>query len=359
MKTAPTLELMMLKRGHKKMRLLIFMLILVLGCLGPSTEPKFEDISAIIQNPHNYANNVVNINATVVQMMPFQHGISFRLNDGTGEIIAIYTGNIITVDVGYKATFSGKIVKDPTAIHGSEIIFSVTGIKDVIPGTLEVPPVSTGLPKSESQISTIAEIRGNVQAFYSRETIAIQGKCVQAQDAGGYTYVEIDDGTGKMWIAIPESKVTIGQEVKAEGFLMINFQSKTLGKTFDLILFCTGLQPIQTPIPEQIKVPKAEGGYTIEEIYMNKEHLKGTIVKVRGLAIKVLEDILGMTWIHIRDGSGDPAKGTNELVVTYKGDLKINVGEEIIVIGILMTDRDYGAGYFFEAIIENAKIEKV
>jgi hypothetical protein len=349
--------LSMLKSRQIEMRLLVLLLALTLGCLGPS-EVEVQEISAVTSNPEAYREETVNFNATVVQMSPYQQGALFLLRDDSGEITAIYTGGIMTVDIGYKAIFSGNIIQDPSfGAHGSGVLLSVTGIRDVIPGKLEVVPPS--IPTPISGPPTIAEIKGNLQVFSQQETIAISGKITQSQNAGGYTYVEIDDGTDSMWVAIPESEVAIGQEVRAEGILMINFPSKTLGRTFDVILFCTGLEPIQAPVPEVISVPKAEGGYTVEEIYSNRDNLKNSLVKIRGVAVRVIENIMNMTWIHLQDGSGDPAAKTNDLVVTYRGDQKINAGDEIIVTGLLAVDVDYGAGYFFEAIVEDAEIEKV
>jgi hypothetical protein len=60
------------------------------------------------------------------------------------------------------------------------------------------------------------------------------------------------------------------------------------------------------------------------------------------------------TWIHIQDGSGSQAKGTHNLVFTTKGTA--NVGDVITVSGTVAKDRDFGYGYRYKVILEDAVI---
>ena len=59
-------------------------------------------------------------------------------------------------------------------------------------------------------------------------------------------------------------------------------------------------------------------------------------------------------WIHIQDGTGD--ENSYDLVVTTNDEVK--VGDVITAEGKLAVDKDFGAGYFFPVIIEEAKIVK-
>ena len=71
---------------------------------------------------------------------------------------------------------------------------------------------------------------------------AIQGRVLEVQSAGGYSYLLLQNEQGTLWTAIPESKVEAGQEVLVgPGMLMKSFESKALGKNFDLIIFSSGL----------------------------------------------------------------------------------------------------------------------
>ena len=71
----------------------------------------------------------------------------------------------------------------------------------------------------------------------------LSGKVVETMDSAGYTYVSLDNGGKKIWVAIPQSKVKVGQTVTCQpGMEMKNFTSKTLNRTFDSIIFSGGLQ---------------------------------------------------------------------------------------------------------------------
>ena len=71
---------------------------------------------------------------------------------------------------------------------------------------------------------------------------ALSGKVVETMNSGGYTYVCLEKGGQKTWIAMPQTKVTVGQEVACKpGMVMPNFTSKTLNRTFDSIVFSEGL----------------------------------------------------------------------------------------------------------------------
>jgi biotin carboxyl carrier protein len=69
-------------------------------------------------------------------------------------------------------------------------------------------------------------------------TASITGKVVETVDGGGYTYLCVEKGGEKTWAAIPASPVKVGQEVTlAPGNTMKNFESKSLKRTFEKIIF--------------------------------------------------------------------------------------------------------------------------
>ena len=71
---------------------------------------------------------------------------------------------------------------------------------------------------------------------------AAKGTVVETMNSGGYTYVLLDNGGQKSWAAIPNTEVKVGQEVElAPGMVMNGFSSRSLGRTFDAILFSQGL----------------------------------------------------------------------------------------------------------------------
>lgn len=87
---------------------------------------------------------------------------------------------------------------------------------------------------------TLTLVAGQVQAA------GMKGTVVETMDAGGYTYVHIDNDGQTLWAAAPATKVKVNDEVEvAGGMEMKNFTSKSLGRTFPSIYFAQQL--ITTP----------------------------------------------------------------------------------------------------------------
>jgi hypothetical protein len=67
-----------------------------------------------------------------------------------------------------------------------------------------------------------------------------------AQTVGGYTYVEVQQGAGTVWIAGPETQVKVGDKVAWDGgAVMSNFTAKSLNRTFDKIVFAGGIAVVK------------------------------------------------------------------------------------------------------------------
>lgn len=122
----------------------------------------------------------------------------------------------------------------------------------------------------------------------------------------------------------------------------------------------TGKMPEDHPPPAADKadvdlsgIAKADGGKTVEEVYKEKDTLANGKVVVRGKVVKVNPDIMGKNWLHVRDGSG--GDGTNDLTVTTAGTLP-DVGEVVVVTGTVVLDQDFGMGYQYPVIVQDAEI---
>ena len=70
-----------------------------------------------------------------------------------------------------------------------------------------------------------------------------KGKVLETMNAAGYTYVQVDENGQKLWVAVMETQVKAGDTVEfPDSPPMINFQSKSLKRTFDKIIFAPGLR---------------------------------------------------------------------------------------------------------------------
>lgn len=106
------------------------------------------------------------------------------------------------------------------------------------------------------------------------------------------------------------------------------------------------------------RVTKAEGpaGRTVAEVFAQRAALQGKPVAVRATVVKVNAGVMGKNWVHLRDGSGSAADGTNDVIATSTDEPK--VGEVVVAQGTVRSDVDIGSGYAFKVLIENASFRK-
>jgi len=204
---------------------------------------------------------------------------------------------------------------------------------------------------------------------------------LETMDSGGYTYVRVEEGGEVYWAAAPASEVAVGDRVSfTEQMMMANFTSRTLGRTFEELMFVGGLsggtaapgtQGVQAvapaPVPgvqevqevapalvaEAVSEPieKAEGGYTVADVFARKEALKGKTVRVRGKVVKVSRNIMGLNWIHLQDGSGE--EGSDRLIFRSPTGIA-DVGSVVTAEGTVDTDKDFGFGYQYAVLVDDS-----
>jgi len=190
-----------------------------------------------------------------------------------------------------------------------------------------------------------------------------------------YTYVRVSADGKDYWIAIEKAEVKEGETYYwSMGAEMNEFTSKELKRTFRSIFFVQDFtdKPITIkPAPKQmpltsmagkqqapeypgIVVPKAPGGITIAEFYAGKNSIAGKTVKICGKVVKFSAGIMKKNWVHIQDGTKDAGK--YDLTVTTQDSVK--VGDVVIFEGMAAVNKDVGAGYFYEVLLEDAKVKK-
>lgn len=197
-----------------------------------------------------------------------------------------------------------------------------------------------------------------------------RGPVLETMNSGGYTYVLIETGEAPIWAAGPQTLVQAGDIVEvSQGMPMQQFQSNTLNRTFDVLYFVPAIAnltaphaavpaPTQArenkPVVADISVAELEPGKNIAWVYANREALANEALSLRGTVVKYNNNILGWNFIHIQDGSGNPADGNNDLTVTSKATTA--VGETVVIAGTVILDKDFGAGYSFPVLVEDATL---
>lgn len=241
------------------------------------------------------------------------------------------------------------------------------------------------------------------------------GRVAEKIDASQYSYLRLETASGEVWAAVPKSRVEVGAQATIRGAMwMTEFKSATLSRTWARIAFgtlegespaapstgaSTGASPqkesghpagmfaeeaahafpSQSPraVPSQspqalppqsphalpsvavAAEPKltraaAPEGRTIAEVYAQRASLKDRTVVVRGRIVKEIDGVMGKSFLHLRDGSGSGPSA--DLAVST--DTAASVGDVVLMTGTVHLDRDLGAGYRYEILIEDAQIKK-
>ncbi|MBI5494971.1 MAG: nucleotide-binding protein [Deltaproteobacteria bacterium] len=222
----------------------------------------------------------------------------------------------------------------------------------------------------------------------------LKGKIVERLEAPPYTYLKLATDKGEVWAAVPQNDLKPGAEVSLPNAMpMQNFESKSLKRTFELVYFgvlagspeektaqAAAAAPAPAPVAAaapaagagpgghgaapaaEVKVEKSEkaagpNGRSVGEVWEQRAALKDKEVVVRGTVVKALSGIMGKTWVHVRDGSGAPDKNTHDLTFTMGTD-DAKMGQVVTLKGKVAVDKDFGAGYSYQVIVEDAVVVK-
>ena len=189
-------------------------------------------------------------------------------------------------------------------------------------------------------------------------------------NANAYTYLLVNEVEKEYWIAVPKTEVKVGKTYTYEGGMeMKKFESKDLKRTFDSVLFVEGLIDPNAPVATEAAIdPKkivsstqlskgitlAKGGISIFDLYSTKDKLAGKTVILTGKVVKFLPQIMNKNWIHLQDGTS--LNGFNDITITTLA--KVKVDEIVTIKGTVALNKDLGAGYKYDILIEDAVLVK-
>ena len=220
----------------------------------------------------------------------------------------------------------------------------------------------------------------NAQIFY--------GKILEIKTAMGYKYLRVNEEGKEIWVAIANAPVTIGDKIGYDKKTMMkDFKSKSLQQDFKEIYFASDVYLPQKKqkaksmkemlgLSEKNKDPHADMGrdmtpkteeipskpfvkkesYTIEEIHIWRKNLNKQTITIKGKVFKVSHAIMKRDWVHLGDGTGNEKKLTDDLVFTASSS-SVKAGDTVIATGQVVVDKDFGYGYFYQVIIQDASFQ--
>lgn len=210
----------------------------------------------------------------------------------------------------------------------------------------------------------------NTDGVGQKDSNKIYGKVTEVLESAGYTYAEVDTGSEKVWAATSTTTVKVGDMIAFTTEMpMRDFHSKSMNRDFPLLYFVSGFvtdrsAPAVTSSEQRsphsknkkdvtaipIKgVDKIEGGNTIAEVYSDKEKLNGKLIRVRGQVTKFTANVMGKNWLHIKDSSTQ-----EDLTITSNDTAELN--SVVVIEGTLALDKDFGYGYVYPLIVQDAAV---
>ena len=200
----------------------------------------------------------------------------------------------------------------------------------------------------------------------------LKGEVLEIKQVPNYTYLRLKTADGESWAAISTAKLAVGTEVSIQNAeLMDNFKSTVLNRVFPRIYFGSlaagpgttaaqvasphaGLSQAETP--NNVIVAKAQGplARTVAEVIKQSSTLKDRPVLLHARVVKYNAAVMGKNWIHLRDGSGSATDATNDLLVTTQDQAKL--GDVVLVKGFVRKDKDFGSGYAYKVLVEDATL---
>ncbi|MCX6315108.1 MAG: GW dipeptide domain-containing protein [Sphingobacteriales bacterium] len=241
---------------------------------------------------------------------------------------------------------------------------------------------------SKNNTSTSEEASVNSAPVFNQQTDLHTVTVLEVIQVANYTYLRVKEGESELWMAVPTISAKAGDILYYKGgMLMTKFESKELKRTFDNILFVdkiatdkavfepktdtvVSLPPnhmgmtntAQTPtmgstkdsVKLNVKIEPAKNGISIGDLLKNPKAYEGKKIIVKGKVTKYTASVMGKNWVHIQDGT--EFKGKFEIVITTTDELKD--GDTATFEGTIILNKDLGYGYFFEVLMEDAKLIK-
>jgi len=103
---------------------------------------------------------------------------------------------------------------------------------------------------------------------------------------------------------------------------------------------------------EVISIDPAKDGIVLAELFSNRKAYENNTIRIRGQVVKVNTGILGKNWIHIQDGTKDG----EDFDLTVTTQHIPEVGDVVTFEGVIVLNKDFGSGYSYEVIMEDATV---
>ncbi len=185
-----------------------------------------------------------------------------------------------------------------------------------------------------------------------------------------YSYLKVSENDKEFWLATMRANFIIGEDyVFEKGLFKTDYYSTQFDRSFDEIYLVSDLRPAfsdgqknaldkmfdskparSAPSISSEEDLEREGSLKIAELIQNAEQYVGKSVQITAKVTKINANIMDRHWLHLKDGSFD----NFDLVATSQ--TAVPAGHIVTIKATLNRDVDFGAGYSYDLILENAEV---
>jgi hypothetical protein len=272
-------------------------------------------------------------------------------------------------------------------VHVQRVVMSQKSMKGRIRTALQ--PLTNSLNNKQHILKTLIAAITLITLSASFTTSSAQKNSVhkvivkEVLQTRNYSYLNVTENDSTLWLTVLKLEAKPGDIyyfLDNDGFVTQNFESKELARKFGKVVFLnkiyTDEQQLSSnaPLDEtnsinmienyhqqnkkdafikgKIVVEKAKDGITISELFSNKDKYANKEVVIRGQIVKYNDSIMGRNWVHLQDGT--ESNSTFDLTITTAAQVKI--GEIVTFRGKIALNKDFGYGYSYEIIMEDAQL---
>lgn len=183
-----------------------------------------------------------------------------------------------------------------------------------------------------------------------------------------YSYMRVKENAEEYWVAVlKRDDIKPGQTYAfSGGLLKRNFQSQEYDRVFDKVYLVSDLRaadgsapapataaaaPASADVAPPKSVPAVPGAIKLADLVANIAKYDGKTVRVTGKCMKINPMIMGRNWVHIQDGTG------NNVDLTVTTTAQLSLGAIVTLEGTIAINKDFGAGYRYDYIMEGAVVK--
>jgi len=223
-------------------------------------------------------------------------------------------------------------------------------------------------PEVQNSTNKAAVASTNENATGGSPSDMHQVTAVEILQAERYTYMKVKENAETFWIATVKFEAKKGNKYFYRGGLLkTNFESQEHNRVFDKIFLVSSIIDAEAHpsgeethtgtseiAPNTAEMKQVSGAIKVNELITNREKYNGKSVVVSGKCVKANYGIMGKNWYHIQDGTKKAGKNSD---ITITSDENIPLGANVAFVGKVILNKDFGAGYKYEILLEEGKLK--